>query len=127
MKEKIFRIVRKAALPAMLAAALTIPVGAFAEGHGGGHYGGGGARGFSGGHVERGGGNYYRGGGHDFYRGGYDRGYYRGGGWGGGIYFGGAPYYGYGYGYAAPAPGCGYYDQYGNWIATACAVPPYGY
>ncbi|HTA43581.1 MAG TPA: hypothetical protein VK789_14100 [Bryobacteraceae bacterium] len=128
MKDKIFRIVRKAALPAMLAAALTIPVGAFAEGHGGGHYGGGGhysgGHGFSGGHVEHGGGGYYRGGGgwgrHDWD----DHGHW-GGGWGGGVYFGGAPYYGYGY--AAPAPGCGYYDQYGNWIATACAVPPYGY
>lgn len=121
MKDRIFRIVRKAALPAMLAAALTIPVGAFAAEHG--HDGGGGVHGFSGGEHARGG--TYRGG-HDFDHrdSDHDRGYYRGG-WGGGVYFSGAPYYGYGY--ATPAPACGYYDQYGNWIATACAVPPYGY
>jgi hypothetical protein len=116
MKDKIFRIIRKAALPAMLAAALTIPVGAFAEEHG--HFGGEHARG-----------GVYRGG-HDFDHHDFDHDrdhrYYRGG-LGGGVYFGGAPYYGYGYAAPAPAPACGYYDQYGNWIATACAVPPYGY
>ncbi len=131
MKNKILAMFRKAALPAMLALTLSIPVGAMAArgGGGGGHFGGGGgghavagARGFSGG------GGYYRGGGAGVVRGG--GGYYRGGYYGGGLYLGfGAPYYGYGYGYgypAAPAP-CGTYDQYGNWIPTACAVPPYGY
>ncbi len=128
MKDTILRMFRKAALPAMLAAALAIPVGAMAAEHGG-HYSGGGhayGGGHSGGEHAYGGGHFgggpayggsYRGD-HDFDRG-YRGGYYRGGGWGGGVYFG-EPY-GYGYGYAAPAP-CGYYDQFGNWIATACPV-----
>ena len=116
MKDKIFRTVRKAALPAMLAAALTIPVGAFAEEHG--HFDRGrGHESFE----HRGGYDHDRDGDHDR-----DRRYYRGG-WGGGVYYGTAPYYGYGYAAPAPAPACGYYDQYGNWIATACAVPPYRY
>lgn len=121
MKDKIFRTIRKAALPVMLAAALTIPAGAFAAERG--HFGGGG-HGYA-----RGG---YYGGSHEAVRPGfnYNRGYYGGrwgGGWGGGVYLGVTPYYGYGYAAPAPAPGCGYYDQYGNWIPTACTVPPYGY
>ena len=123
MKDRIFGKLRKAALPGILALTLTMTAGAAERGghSGGGHYGGGTghsysapARGFSGGGSYRGG--------HDFDRGGYRGGYYRGGGYyGGGLYFGyGAPY-SYGYAYPAPAP-CGYYDQFGNWIPTACPV-----
>jgi hypothetical protein len=118
MKNRLFGILRKSALPTLLAGAVLAfgsPVAAMAQGHGGGHAGGrsfsGGARGFSGG-----------GGGRAVYGGrGYGGGYYRGGGYyGGGLSLGfGVPYaYGSGYGYVpAPAP-CGFYDQAGYWHAA---------
>jgi len=138
MRNKLFGIFGKSALPTLLAGALlafTSPVAALAAGHGGGGHGGGGfsggghavssgARGFSGG------GRAYSGGG--VYRGGYGGGYYRGGGYygGGGLYLGlgyGAPYaYGPAYGYAAPAP-CGFYDQGGYWHAAPCYNGTLGY
>jgi hypothetical protein len=132
MKNRLFKIFGKPALPMLLAGVLLFagsPVAALAQGHGG-HSGGG--RSFSGSSrgFERGndrgfsGGRRYYGG--SYYRG---RGYY-----GGGLYLGfGAPYaYGpaYGYGYApvpAPAP-CGYYDQAGYWHANpACYNGTLGY
>ncbi len=132
MKNKVFRIFGKSALPTLLAGVLlafSSPVAALAQSRGGGgHSGGrsfsaGSSRGFSGG------GRAYAGGGRD-YRGGYGGGYYRGGGgyYGGGLYLGlGAPYaYGPAYGYApAPAP-CGFYDRAGYWHA-GCYGGPAGY
>lgn len=121
MKNKIFGIIRKAALPAILAGSMLAfsPVGAMAaEGHGGrggAHSFAGGERGFRGG--ERGG--YVD---HDYRRGGDWHGYR---GYGGGVYV--APYaYGPSYGYAAPAPDpCGYYDQFGYWHADPNCYVPY--
>jgi hypothetical protein len=126
MKNRLFRLFGKSALPTLLAGALlafSSPVAALAQGHGGGHSAGrsfsGSARGFSGG------GRAYAGGR------GYGGGYYRGGGgyYGGGLYLGlGVPYaYGPAYGYApAPAP-CGFYDQAGYWHAGPCYGGPAGY
>jgi hypothetical protein len=128
MKNKLFRLFGKSALPTLLAGTLlafSSPVAALAQGHGGGgHSGGrsfssGSSRGFSGG------GRAYTGGR------GYGGGYYRGGGgyYGGGLYLGlGGPYaYGPSYGYApAPAP-CGFYDQAGYWHAGPCYGGPAGY
>lgn len=123
MKTKLFGIIRKAALPVMLAGATFAfsPVSAMAaEFHGGGGHGE--ARGFARGGGERGGyaAPAYRGGDRG-YRGGY------GGGWRGGVYV--TPYAygpGYGYGYVAPAPGpCGYYDQFGYWHADPNCYLPY--
>jgi hypothetical protein len=107
MKNRLFRLFGKSALPTLLAGALlafSSPVAALAQGRGGGggHSGGrsvsGSARGFSGG------GHAYAGG----------RGY-------GGGYYGGGVYLGLGYGPAYPyAPGpCGFYDQAGYWHAGA--------
>ncbi len=107
MKNKLFRLFGKSALPTLLAGALlafSSPVAALAQsrGGGGGHsagrsFSGGSARGFSGG-----GGRAYSTGGRDYDRG-YGGGYYRGGGgyYGGGLYLGlGAPYaYGPAYGW----------------------------
>jgi hypothetical protein len=130
MKNKLFRLFGKSALPTLLAGALlafSSPVSALAQGRGGGgghsagrSVSGGSARGFSGGaRAYAGGPGYSRG---------YGGGYYRGGGYGGGLYLGlGAPYaYGPAYGYA-PAP-CGFYDQAGYWHAGAgCYTGPAGY
>jgi hypothetical protein len=123
MKNRLFGIFGKSALPTVLAGAVLAfgsPVAALAQGHAGGHASGrsfsGSARGFSG--------SGYSGGGRAVYGGrAYGGGYYRGGGYAGGLYLGfGSPYaYGLGYGYApAPAP-CGFYDQAGYWhAAPAC-------
>jgi hypothetical protein len=103
MKNKLFRLFGKSALPTLLAGAFlafSSPVAALAQNRGGGHTGGrsfsGSARGFSGG------GRAYSGG--TGYGRGYGGGYYRGG---GGLYLG--------LGYApVPAP-CGFYDRAGYW------------
>jgi hypothetical protein len=129
----------------LLAGLLTFmtPSPVFAASHGGGH--------FSAGHSFSGGGHFssggFRGGGH-FNSGGHafigrnhfehrgwdhDRGHYRGyypGRRGFSFGFYGAPYYygpGYAYGYLPGyyAPGCGFYDEFGYWVPTACAVNPY--
>lgn len=123
MKNRLFAIFGKSALPTLLAGALlafSSPVAALAQGHGGGHSAGrsfsGSARGFSGGGRAYPGGRGYGNDGR-----GYGGGYYRGGGfYGGGLYLG--------YGYApVPAP-CGYYDQAGYWHAgVGCYTGPAGY
>jgi hypothetical protein len=129
MKNRLFRLFGKSALPTLLAGVLlafSSPVAALAQGHGGsGHSGGrsfsGSARGFSGG------GRAYITGGR-----GYGGGYYRGGGgyYGGGLYLGlGVPYaYGPAYDGYVPAPAsCGFYDQAGYWHAGPCYGGPAGY
>jgi hypothetical protein len=129
MKNRLFQIFGKSALPTLIAGmilAFGSPVCAMAEGHGGGHSGGrsfsGSARGFSGGGRDyHGGRDYDRG---RDYRGG---GYYRGGGFsfGYGVPYS-YPYYSYGYA-PAPAP-CGYYDRLGYWHANpACYNGTLGY
>ena len=128
MKRKLFKLLRKSGLAAMVIAGalvLSAPSTVLAAQRGGGGHGfSGGGHGFGGGQhfsapgpVYRGGGGYYRGGG----------GYYRPGfGFGFGLGYA-APYYGYGYGYRA-APCGGYYDRWGRWIQNpGCYVAPYGY
>ena len=125
-------MLKKGLITLIAGAALALsPVSAVAEDHGGhgGEHGGGQAHGFHGGgfshsrgfgedHAFRGHEGHAD---HDYhFHGGYS---YGGPGFSFGFY--GAPYYGYAYPYGT-AP-CGYYDQFGNWITTACDVPPYGY
>jgi hypothetical protein len=114
MKNRLFRLFGKSALPTLLAGALlafSSPVAALAQSRGGGHSGGGrsfssgSARGFSGG------GRAYAGG--PGYGRGYGGSYYRGG----GGYYSGGLYLGLGYA-PVPAP-CGFYDRAGYWHAGA--------
>ena len=123
LKTGLMTLIMGAVLALSPASALAAEHGSRGGGHAGGFARGGTysqqapARGFSGRGEYRGGGGRYYGG---YYRGG--RYFYGGPGFSFGFY--GAPYYGpYAYG---PAP-CGYYDQYGNWVPTACAIGPYGY
>jgi hypothetical protein len=106
MKNRLFRLFGKSALPTLLAGVLlafSSPVAALAQGHGGGGHSGG--RSFSG---SAGG---FSGGGRAYVASGrgYGGGYYRGG----GLYLGLGVPYAYG-----PAP-CGFYDRAGYWHAGA--------
>jgi hypothetical protein len=109
-------MLKKLGLPALLvAAALTLsPAAALARDHGEGGRGYAHGQSFSG-RSYSGGRDYGR---HDYgeRRGDHDRDrYYRGGGFGFGLYS--APY--------AYQRGCGYYDRWGYWHPTPCAYPGY--
>ena len=133
MKFGLLNLIKKSTLPALLVGSLlavSSPLPLLAEGHGGGHGGGGrsfgGAqRGFSGGgrnFSERGN---FRGGEREF-RG--HRDYDRGRDYGGlrfGYGYYGAPAWGYSYSPYGCDP-AGYYDQWGNWQPyPGCYVAPY--
>src|SRR5580698_3244103 len=122
MKNKLFKLFGKVALPTLLAGTLLAfsPVAEMAAERGGGHSAGrsfaGSARGFGGGRAYAGGRNYSGNYGGNYEGRNYGGGYYRGG-----RYYGGGLYLGVGGGYA-PAP-CGFYDRAGYWHAGCYGGP----